>query len=582
MARRNSCPHPTGKGRGSKSFHLSPGRPAARRRSFESCLGIAIVAAIAWLGLLPLGRLAAEALRPGILAGVLGSPVLARALGHSVLTSLGGALIALLLGGLFALTVSLTDAGARRLRSAAALLPLLIPAQIIALAWMQMLSPAGLLPAAWSGDNPLYSAWGIALLLGIEHVPIVFLAARAAMAGIPAELIEAARADGARAPRILGRIVLPLATPGLAAGFGLVTVACLGSFGIPAMIGIPARYPTLAVLIYQRLTGFGPTALPEAAAMALCLAVVSLLAAAATGWAARRVDTRTVGGSASGGTYRIELGRWRTAVTTALLGVSTLTMLLPLASLIATSLSRAYGVELRPATATLSHYATVLRTPEMAHAFATSAWLSLAAAAVITALAIPLAVLRSWSGRRWLRRVIHLLDPAIDAPFALPGIVLAIGMILLYLAPLPLLRVSLYGTPWIMLLAYVPQFLPLGLRPVQAALARIDPVMDEAARAQGAGFVHRLAAIAIPLLGPAAAGAGILVLLTAFGELTVSALLWSPGNETIGVLIFSLNEGGDIAGAAAVSVMCLVAVFAIAGLTVLLPDAARRVLPWSA
>jgi iron(III) transport system permease protein len=71
------------------------------------------------------------------------------------------------------------------------------------------------------------------------------------------------------------------------------------------------------------------------------------------------------------------------------------------------------------------------------------------------------------------------------------------------------------------------------------------------------------------------------VVLTAFGELTVSALLWSPGNETIGVLIFALNEGGDAAGAAAVSVLCLLAVFAMVGLAALLPASARKVLPWS-
>ena len=537
---------------------------------------------IAWLSLLPLLRLLVEALHPKTIIGVIASPVLARALMHSVVTSLGGAFVSLLIGTAYALAVSVTDAGARRLLSAAALLPLLIPAQIVALAWMQMLSPSGLLSLPPGSDAALYSAGGIALLLGVEHMPIVFLAARAALAGIPAELIEAARAAGAHGPRVLARIVLPLASPGLAAGFGLATVSCLGSFGIPAMIGIPARYPTLAVLIYQRLAGFGTAVLPEATVMALCLAVVSGIAAAANGWVARRADVRTIGGTAGGTAYRFELGRWRLVVTAALLALAAVTAVLPLGSLVSTSLSRAYGVPLRPATATLGHYATVLATPEMAGAFATSAWLALAAATTIIALAIPLAVLRAWCGQVWLKHLLGAFDRVIDAPYALPGIVLAIGMILLYLAPLPLLRVSLYGTGWIMLLAYIPRFLPLGLRPVQAAVARIDPATDEAARAQGARFLHRLVAITVPLLGPAAAGAGILVLLTAFGELTVSALLWSPGNETIGVLIFSLNEGGDIAGAAAVSVLCLAAVFAVAGLTALLPASARRVLPWAA
>lgn len=434
---------------------------------------------IAWLSLLPLLRLVVEALHPKAIIGVIASPVLARALGHSVVTSLGGALVSLMIGTAYAVSVSVTDAGARRLLSVAALLPLLIPAQIVALAWMQMLSPSGLLSLPSGSDAALYSAGGIALLLGVEHVPIVFLAARAALAGIPSELIEAARADGARGPRVLARIVLPLASPGLAAGFGLATVSCLGSFGIPAMIGIPARYPTLAVLIYQRLAGFGTGVLPDATVMALCLAIVSAVAAAGTGWVARRADVRTLGGVAGGSGCRIELGRWRLVVTAALLALAVVITVLPLGSLVSTSLSRAYGVPLRPATATLGHYATVLSTPEMAGAFATSAWLALAAAAAITALAIPLSVLRAWGGQRWSMYLFRVLDRVIDAPFALPGIVLAIGMILLYLAPLPLLRVSLYGTGWIMLLAYIPRFLPLGLRPVQAALARIDPVTDE-------------------------------------------------------------------------------------------------------
>lgn len=545
----------------------------------EPVLGVALAVIVAWLSLLPLLRLAAAALSAS--GDVFASPSVIRALLRSVLTSIGGALVALVLGGAYATVVALTDARARRLLSVAALLPLLIPAQIIALAWMQMLSPGGPLPGwfAAAGDA-LYSGWGIALLLGVEHMPIVFLAARAVMTGLPGELIEAARADGARRWRVLRRIVLPLAAAGLVAGFGLAVVACLGSFGVPAMIGIPARYPTLAVLIYQRLTGFGPAMLPDAAALALALAVVSALAALATGWAARRVGAGTIGGAA-GGTGRIELGPWRAPVTLGLLAVSAIIMVLPLASLVATSLSRAYGVPLRPATATWDHYATVLHTAGTWRAFTTSAWLAGAAAVSGIAIAVPAALVRSWGDRAWLRRLIGALEPIVDAPYALPGIVLAIGMILLYSRPLPVLRTSLYGTPWIMLLAYIPRFLPLALRPVQAALARIDPAMDEAARAQGARFVRRLFAIAVPLLGPGAAAAVLLVLLTAFGELTVSALLWSPGHETVGVLIFSLNEGGNIAEASAVSVLCLLFLFLLAGLSALLPASARRVLPWA-
>lgn len=384
-------------------------RLSGRMPAAEAFLGVALAVVVAWLSLLPLLRLAAAAVWAS--GTVLASPSVVRALLRSMVTSLGGALVALALGGVYAVVVALTDAHARRLLLIAALLPLLIPAQIIALAWMQMLSPGGPLPGWFSGaDDALYSGWGIALLLGVEHMPIVFLAARSAMAGIPGELIEAARAGGARRARVLRRIVLPLASPGLIAGFGLTVVACLGSFGIPAMIGIPARYPTLAVLIYQRLTGFGPAMLPNAAALALGLAIVSAAAALATGWVARRVDAATIGGAA-GGTSPIELGGWRVPVTFGLVAVSAVVMVLPLASLVATSLSRAYGVPLRPATATLDHYITVLHTAETWRAFITSGWLAGAAAVCGVAVAVPAALLRSWAiatgcagcSDRWIR-----------------------------------------------------------------------------------------------------------------------------------------------------------------------------------
>ncbi|MGH7155326.1 MAG: ABC transporter permease [Acetobacteraceae bacterium] len=540
----------------------------------EVTVGLGIAGVVLWLSVLPLGRLVIEAMHHG--AAPAWRPVIT-ALGRSVVTSVGGGAVSLVLGTGYAVAATVTDAPARRLLAICALLPLLIPAQIIALAWMQMLAGIDIHAFyAW-----LYSPAGVILLLGIEHIPIVFLTVRAAIRSIPAELVEAARAGGVPARRVFSRIILPLATPGLAAGFGLSVLSCLGSFGIPAMIGIPARYTTLAVLIYQRLSGLGASALPEVAAMALCLAAVSGLAAAAVAGLARGVDTRIIGGAAGGSGARLLLGRGRAVVAGTLLTTAVVTVLLPLLSLVSTSLSRAYGTRFTLRTATMEHYASVLRTPEMAHAFATSATLAVGTAAIAMILAVPLAVLCVADGPRWLRALYRGLDPLIDAPYALPGIVLAIGMILLYLPPLPLLRLSLYGTPWIMLLAYVARFLPLGLRPVQAALSGIDPILDEAARAQGAGFLRRLTVIAAPLLTPAAAGAATLVLLTAFGELTVSALLWSPGNETVGVLIFSLNEGGDIAGAAAVSVMCLAVVFAVAGMTALLPAQARRVLPWA-
>jgi iron(III) transport system permease protein len=157
---------------------------------------------------------------------------------------------------------------------------------------------------------------------------------------------------------------------------------------------------------------------------------------------------------------------------------------------------------------------------------------------------------------------------------------LGIAIILLLIRPLPLLNISLYGTATLILIAYLARFLPLILRPVQASLRQIDPVLDEAGQAQGAGFLKRFRRITLPLLLPSAVAGGVLVFLTAFSELTVSSLLWSRGNETVGIIIYFLEEGGDAPGAAAMSMICLAVIFTLAGLCTRLPLGVRRLLPW--
>jgi iron(III) transport system permease protein len=146
-----------------------------------------------------------------------------------------------------------------------------------------------------------------------------------------------------------------------------------------------------------------------------------------------------------------------------------------------------------------------------------------------------------------------------ELPYALPGIVLAIACILLFLRPLPLLG-SLYATPWIILVAYLMRFAALAVKPVDAALGQLAPDLTEAAAAAGAGGVRRLLTISAPLAAPAAAAGALLVFMSAFNELTVSALLWSSRNETIGVILFSLEESGLSPQAAAVAVITLLVI----------------------
>ncbi|MBP2303589.1 ABC transporter permease [Azospirillum picis] len=514
------------------------------------------------LVLLPVLRLLWEAADPAVLSRVLAPPATWRATGNSIAVAAGATLLSGLLGGSFALLAGLSDLRGRAAMTFALILPLMIPPQIVAMAWTHLagsgsplLKPLGLAPPVGT-PNPVQSAGGMALVMGIEHAPLVFLALRAALRAIPGDVVEAARASGAGPWRAVRGVVLPLCLPGLAAGLAMAFVAALGNFGVPALLGVPAGIPMLPTLIYRRLAGFGPTALPEVAVLAAVTGLVACLGIATQAALQARIAARLPGGGPP--PAPLPLGRARGAVEAVAWTVLLLMVAAPLAALLATSLVRVYGLPLGAGTLTLAHYAEILALDQVGRAFANSVLLSGAAALLLGLLAIPLAHATGRGAGR-LARAVGVL---VELPHAVPGVLLGIGCILLFLKPLPGLGIGLYGTLWIILAAYLARFLPLALRPVQAACAALDPAMEEAARALGAGPARRLLTVVAPLVAPAAAAGGLLVFLTAFNELTVSILLWSQGHETLGVVVYALEEGGSSTLAAALGVVAILVVLA--------------------
>ncbi|OLP58824.1 ABC transporter permease [Xaviernesmea oryzae] len=529
-------------------------------------LAALILVIVSGLTLLPMGRLALVALAPGgeiDLAGCLARiarPAAWRALVNTLDTAFFGAFAALALGVPLTLAAALTDVPGRRALGYCIILPLMIAPQVTAIAWLHLFGPSSTLlqllhlaPAAGT-RNPMLGRSGIILLYAVQHAPIVFITLRAGLAQVPRDLVEAARSSGARPHRVLATIILPLLRPYLAAGFSLAFISGIGNFGIPALLGMPVNYLTLSTLIYQKLSSAGPDVLPDVAALSLIVALASLagigLQKIATGRKTRHVT--------AGPAAQLALGRWRLPVGISVWAVMVLILGLPALALVATSLIPTFGVPLSAATVTLDNYAEVLfRQASTTRAFTNSFLMSASAALLLAGFAIPL----SWFLRRWPKRIAAWIDSAIDLPYALPGIVLAIAAILLFLKPLPLIG-SLYATPWIILIAYLMRFLALANKPVSTALAQVPPALDEAAAASGARPLTRLATISAPLTLPAAIAGALLVFMSAFNELTVSALLWSSRHETLGVVLFSLEEAGLGTQAAAIAVTSLAVVIA--------------------
>ena len=400
------------------------------------------------------------------LAGeVLRQPSTLSALKHSLVTAGFGTLVSVVLGSAFAFLVALTDLRAKAALVFCLMIPMMIPPQITALSWTQIMGPSsvllktlGLAPPLGS-PQPLYSAQGIILLLGIQHMSIIFLTLRAGLRAIPQEVVEAARISGARGLRTWWQVVMPLTLPSLAAGTAITFVTALGNFGIPAMLGIPAGYATLPTLVYQKLAGMGTSVLAEVSILAMLIGAVAVTGILTQRFFQSRQRVYLVG--ATSRPLAIPLGAARLPVEVLLWAVVCTILVLPMFGLLATSLVPAYGVPLRLDTVTLQAWTEVLlRQPVTARAFANSFGLAIGAAVVLMLLCLPLA----WLMERNPTRLSRLFDSLLDLPYALPGVVLSIAMILL-LIKLPFTDATLYGTIWIIFLAYLARFFAVMFRP---------------------------------------------------------------------------------------------------------------------
>jgi iron(III) transport system permease protein len=492
------------------------------------------------------------------------------------------ALISVALGGVAALLVAVTDMRGKRAFAFLFAMSMLVAPHVAALAFKTLLGPAspvlqiiGLAPVAGT-PNPILSYGGIVIVMGLHHAPMVMLTLLAGFKAMPMHLIEAAQVDGARPARILREIVFPLLSGHLAASATLAFVAALGNFGIPALLGLPINLLTLPTLIYRQLSSFGPSVIADVASLSVLLALISataMLASARLLAAAPPLEPE----------HAIK-PFWRLQNTRPLIeffaaSIILVVLVLPVLSLAMASLVPAYGMRLGMETLTFRAYGEVLLRQDVTReAFRTSFSLAGVAAVLLACVAVPI----SFAINRFAKRSRGLLLFLIDLPYGLPGIVIAIATILLFLRPLPVLGISIYGTPLIILFAYLARFLALAVRPVAATFQQISPAIEEAGALCGAGFFTRLRTLIIPQLLPAIAAGAVLVFLTAFNELTVSALLWSSGTRTLGVVLYGFEEAGLTTEASALGIVTIIVV----GLLMLVIDRHKPylpegVVPWS-
>jgi iron(III) transport system permease protein len=488
---------------------------------------------------------------------------------NTMYVSVLSTVMAVVLGVYFAWLTAYTDVRFKRLLQPFIVLPFILPPYIVTLAWAQAFSGNGLadrMLGVLPGDAHvnLYSLGGIAFVLGITHFPIVYLLTVTVMQRIPREIEQAARASGAGRWTTMRRVTIVSALPGIAGGALLSFLTALDNFGVPAFLGIPANIDVLSTQIYQEIVGFGPSAFYRAAALSVLLGAIAVLGTIGQWLVLRRShQSETV---QVDNTPRVTLGRLRVPVQTLTWVFLLFILIVPVASMVQTSLSKAIGVKVTLSTASLAQYRYLFeRSDDMQTAMTTSVKLGVLAMLICLVVGTYVAYVRT---RRpsWLSR---LVDTAVALPYALPGIVMGLAIIFAWVQPIPGVYPGIYGTWLILLVAYVTRFTFYQVRSSAAAFSQLDPSIEEAARASGAGTLTTWRRILLPLLVTGLVGGAGLVLLTSLSELTVSSILYSADSKTIGVVIFGFEQAGysNLSTAASTVVLLIYAAVGAAGYT---------------
>lgn len=478
---------------------------------------------------------------------------------NSFVSATLSALGAIVIGTALALLFERTDLPGRRVLRLAALSPLLVPPFVGAIAWIGVAGPTSALNVWWRGltGGPLWSIYGgdgVVFLLIVHSYPIALLIVTAAIRRIPADLEQAARIAGASAVRALLTVTVPLVRPALLSAFTLIAVSNLADFGIPSIIGTPERFVTLSTLVYRYLqSGTVESPLEVVATIGVVLLAIALLALVADVLISRR---RVELDASSSPPQRLPLGVARPVVAIVTWGVVLALTLLPLLALLTQSLLPAPGVPLTLENLTLDNLVRAVTASGTLAAVGNSAMLAGLAGGVCVVLGLAIGALTT----RTRARDNGVLSAVALLPQAVPGLVIAVAW--LVIAP----RIGLFNTPWLILAAYVTSFVALVVQSVGAPLRATPLSAEEAARIAGAGRLRALVDISCRMAIPAALAGGVLVVLTAVRELTLSVLLLSPGSQTLGVAIFNLQQAGAYNAASALALLVTVAGLAGLGL----------------
>jgi iron(III) transport system permease protein len=487
---------------------------------------------------------------------VLGNPNVGEALFNTLIACGGGTAIAVVIGLAFSWIVVRTNTPFRGFIAAASILPLFAPPLVAGVAWSILGSPkTGLINTMfkwahldWRVD--FYSLWGLVVVFGIYYAPYVYMFTSSALRNMDPSLEEAAEVSGASAFATLFSVTFPLIMPAIISGMLLSFVVMLGIYGIPAVLGAPTNINVLTTYIFK-LTNWSPPLYNTAAAVAIILMVVTGLLV----FAQHKVLTGRSYTTVAGKAYRprnLDLGSWRWVTFGLSIVYLLVVVVLPLLALIVAAFRKFMFI--RDAASlfdmrqySLIHFHSIFDNPLTLNSIynAVEVGIITAVAGGALAFAIGYTIHRTHVAGR---RSIDLLS---TLPVAIPGLVIGVAYLWAWIG----IPGGLYGTIWILALAFIARFMPDTVKALSTSFLQIHRELEEAAWICGRGLFATIRTIVLPLASPGVIAAMTLLFVLAIRELGSSLFLYTSNTMVMSVLLLDYYEGGNLGKTAAFSLV---------------------------
>ena len=497
----------------------------------------------------------------GNYAEVFTKPAFLTAIRNTIIISFWVGLIAVIVGGLLGWLVTRTDLPWKKTVRALVMASFVTPPFLGAFAWTLLAGPnAGalnkLFRAVTGGDEFLFNIFtmtGLIFVMALYSFPYAFSMIANVCELISSDLEDAAVILGANKLKTAWTITLPLALPALLSGFIIAFLHSLSLFGAPAILGLPAGIHTITTQIWTLFQY--PPRLELAAAFSVPLLLATMVLIGLQKRILGRRGFSTVGGR--GGQKRlVKLGWGRVPVFILVLAILSCSVFLPYWILLKAAFSKAWAMPLDWDNFTVENFSYVLfQYSDTQRAILNTFKLGILTATTGTLLAMLIAYI---TNRNILRGARYLSFFAL-APLVIPGIVLAVGLFIVYTRQ----PMVLYGTVWILFIAFLTKEMPIGFSQAESTFKSIHVELEDASRILGANRLVSLKDVTAPLARSGLIAAWCFIFIGVIRELSAAILLFAPSSKVISVVIFDLKEEGQVGAISVLGILLLAVSFLI-------------------